>query len=93
MAGFFSLSVALTAQAIAVIAVVRLADNQRGLQGSNVASCRAFSAVFDGEGNFLTFIQGFVAVALDCREVYEYIFAAVVRSDKAKTFICVKPFY
>ena len=35
------------------------------LQRSYVASCRAFSAAFDGEGDFLTFIQGFVAIVLD----------------------------
>jgi len=93
VAGFFSLSVALTAQAIAVIAVVRLADNQRGLQGSNVASCRAFSAVFDGEGNFLTFIQRFVTISHDSREVNEQVFRTVVRSDEAEAFVSVEPFY
>jgi len=83
----------LTAQAVAFIAIVSIADNKRGLQRGNITCSRAFSAAFDGEGDFLSFIQGFIVVALNCREVYEYIFAAVVRRDKAKTFISVKPFY
>ena len=44
------------------------------LQAYNVTSCWAFSAAFDGEGNFLTFIQRFVAIVLDSREVYEHVF-------------------
>jgi len=83
----------LTAQAIAVIATVSVNDNQRGLQWGNVTRCRTFGAIFDGEGNLLTFIKSFVAVALDCREMYEYIFAAIVWSDETKTFIRVEPFY
>jgi|GEM_PF-6436030 len=74
-----------TAQTRVFIAVVNLTDNERGLDNSYVACCRAFSTIFNGEGNLLTFIQSFVAIALNSREVYEYIFATVVRSDKAKT--------
>ncbi|CDN02842.1 conserved hypothetical protein [Klebsiella quasipneumoniae subsp. quasipneumoniae] len=63
------------------------------LQRSYVASCRAFSAAFDGEGDFLTFVQGFVAIVLDSREVYEHVFRAIVRSDEAEAFVSVEPFY
>ncbi len=62
------------------------------LQRSYVASCRAFSAAFDGEGYFLTFVQGFVAIVLDS-EVYEHVFRAIVRSDEAEAFVSVEPFY
>ncbi len=44
------------------------------LQAGYVASCRAFSAAFDGEGHFLTFVQRFVTLVLDSREVYEHVF-------------------
>jgi hypothetical protein len=90
-AGSFHYQQSLSAQAIAFIAIVNVAD--KGLQRSDVAGCRAFRAIFNGERNLLAFIKGLEAVTLDSREMYEYIFAAVVRSDKAKTFICVKPFY
>ena len=63
------------------------------LQAYNVTSCWAFSAAFDGEGNFLTFIQRFVAFVLDSREVYEHVFRAIVRSDEAEAFVSVEPFY
>ena len=43
----------------------------RRLQAGYVTSCRAFSAAFDGEGHFLTFVQRFVTIVLDSREVYE----------------------
>lgn len=85
--GGFFLSQRLTAQAVAFIAIVNACDNQRVLQCSDVCRCRAFCAVFDGEGDLLAFIQGFVAIALNSRKVYEYIFAAVIRRNKAKTFI------
>jgi hypothetical protein len=91
--GFIYYQQSLSAQAIAFIAIVNVADNERGLQRSDVAGCRAFRAIFNGERNLLAFIKGLEVVTLDCREMYEYIFAAIVRSDKAKTFICVKPFY
>jgi hypothetical protein len=63
------------------------------LQAGYVTSCRAFSAAFDGEGNFLTFIQRFVAIVHDSGEVYEYIFRTVIRSDEAEAFVSVEPFY
>lgn len=63
------------------------------LQAGYVASCRAFSAAFDGEGNFLTFVQRFVTIVLDSREVYEHVFRAIVRSDEAKAFVSVESFY
>jgi len=91
--GFFYYQQVLSAQTIVFIAVVSVADNARGLQRGNVTRCWAFGAIFNGEGNLLTFIKSFVVVALDSREMDEYVLAAIVRSDKAKTFIRVKPFY
>lgn len=38
----------------------------------------------------LTFIQGLETVALNCAEVYEYIFAAF-NLDETETFFCVEP--
>lgn len=63
------------------------------LQAGYVASCRAFSAAFDGEGNFLTFVQRFVTIVLNSGEVYEHVFRTVIRSNKAEAFISVEPFY
>gem|GEM_PF-4388334 len=51
----------------------------------------AFLAVLNFELNVLAFSQSFEAITLDCREVYEYIFAAVSRSNEAKTFRLVEP--
>ena len=48
---------------------------------------------FDGEGHFLTFVQRFVTIVLDSREVYEHVFRAIVRSDEAEAFVSVEPFY
>jgi len=86
-AGFFYYQQSLSAQTYVFIAIVNVADNERGLQRCDVASCRAFSAIFNGEGDFLTFIKRFVVITLDSREMHEYIFAAIIGSDKAKTFI------
>ena len=44
-------------------------------------------------GDALVFLQGFEALALDCREVSEQIFAAFVRGDEAKAFGVIEPFY
>ncbi len=41
-------------------------------------------AILDFELNVLAFSQGFEAVTLDCREVYEHVFAAVSRVMKPK---------
>jgi hypothetical protein len=61
------------------------------LDSSYVNSCRAFLAVLNFKLNVLAFGQSFEAVTLDCREVYEYIFAAVSRSNETKTFGLVEP--
>ena len=52
---------------------------------SDVNCCRAFLAVLNFELNALAFSQGFETIALNSREVYEHIFAAVSRSNKTKT--------
>ena len=48
-------------------------------------------AILDFELNVLAFSQGFEAVTLDCREVYEHVFAAVSRGDETETFRLVEP--
>ncbi len=42
--------------------------------------------VSDFELYALTFSQSFETVGLDCREVYEYIFAAIFRSNETESF-------
>lgn len=51
--------------------------------------CRALAAVaacFDVESNFLVIGQTCQACLLDCRDVYENIFAAAFGRDKAEAF-------
>lgn len=57
----------------------------------DVGSLLAFRALRDFEGNLLTFFQGLKALHLNCGEVGEQIFAAVVRSDESKAFGIVEP--
>lgn len=57
----------------------------------NVRSLLALRALRDVKLDFLTFFQGLEAVHLDCGEVSEQIFAAVIRSDKAKAFGIIEP--
>ena len=68
---------------------LRFCAFKQRLQAGYVTSCRAFSAAFDGEGHFLTFVQRFVTIVLDSREVYEHVFRAIVRSDEAEAFVSV----
>ncbi len=48
-------------------------------------------SVLNFELNVLAFSQSFEAVTLDSGEVYEHIFAAISRSNEAKTFRLVEP--
>ena len=63
----------------------------RCLQSDYVCSRRAFGTVSDFELYALTFSQSFETVGLDCREVYEYIFAAIFRSNETESFGLIKP--
>jgi len=56
-----------------------------------VCSRWAFGTVSDFELYTLAFGQSFETVGLDCREVYEYIFAAIFRSNETKAFGLIKP--
>jgi len=51
----------------------------------------AFRALRDFELNFLTFFEGLETVHVDCGEVSEQIFTAVIWSDEAKTFGIIEP--
>jgi len=62
------------------------------LQFYYVLSLWATVALNDVELNFLTFVQSFETVTLDCAEVYEYIVSAFYLNE-TETFFCVKPFY
>ena len=61
------------------------------LGGLNVGCLLAFRALRDFERNLLTFFEGLEAVHLDCGEVSEQIFAAVIRSDKSEAFGVIEP--
>ncbi|AMO49917.1 Cold shock-like protein cspE [Enterobacter sp. FY-07] len=59
---------------------------------SSYVNCsRAFLTVLNFKLNVLAFGQSFETVTLDCREVYEHIFAAISRSNETKTFGLVEP--
>lgn len=59
--------------------------------GLDVGSLLAFRALRDFELNFLTFFEGLETVHVDCGEVCEQIFAAVIWGDEAKTFGIIEP--
>lgn len=61
------------------------------LQFSYVSCLRTTVTFRDFKFYFLTFIQSLEAVALNCGEMYENVFAAFSR-NKTITFLCVKPF-
>jgi hypothetical protein len=61
------------------------------LQADNVSSRWAFSAFGDFKLNALAFSQGFETVALDSREVYEHVFAAIFWSNETESFRFIKP--
>ena len=56
-----------------------------------VNSSRTFLAVLNFELNVLAFCQSFEAITLNSREVYEYVFATICRSNEAKAFSLVEP--
>ena len=56
-------------------------------------SFTAIAASLDFKVNFLVFVQTVQASALYCCYVNKHVFAAIVRCNKAITFVCVKPFY
>jgi hypothetical protein len=53
----------------------------------------AFFALSELKINLLVFTKLCVACCLDFRMVDEQIAAAVIRSDKPITFVCIEPFY
>jgi hypothetical protein len=57
----------------------------------DVGSLLAFRALRDFELYFLTFFEGLETVHVDCREVREQIFAAVIWSDEAETLGIIEP--
>lgn len=63
------------------------------LERNNVRCRGATLPLLNRKFNFLIFVQRAEFIALDGGEMDENVFSAIIRSDKAKTFICVKPFY
>jgi hypothetical protein len=61
------------------------------LHALDVGSLLAFRALRDFELDFLTFFEGLKTVHVDCGEVREQIFAAVIWSDEAKAFGIIEP--
>jgi len=53
----------------------------------------AVTAGFQLVGNFLVVVQAGQACALNSRDVYKHVRAAIVGLNKAEAFSCVKPFY
>ena len=68
-----------------------ICNDARVLRGDNVVGTWAFFALADFEADALVFIQRGVAVHLDLRMMHEQILAAVIGSDKTKTFACIEP--
>lgn len=68
-----------------------LISRVRRLNRSDVDRSRSFLTLFDIERDFLTFVEGFVTVAIDRCVVNEYVFATFFRCDKAKALGCVEP--
>ena len=63
------------------------------LGGLDVGSLLAFGAGGHFEADALIFFQGLEAVGLDFGEVSEEVFAAAVRSNKAKALAVIEPLY
>jgi hypothetical protein len=69
----------------------RMSCAEQKLASLNIGSLLAFRALRDFELNFLTFFQGLKTVHVDCGEVSEQIFTAVIWSDEAKAFGIIEP--
>lgn len=63
----------------------------RDLGALDVGSLLTLGALDDIEGNLLTFLQSLETIHVDGGEVSEKVFAAIIRSDKAKTLGIIKP--
>ena len=61
------------------------------LRSNYVCCLSTLLSLYDLEGYFFCFIQGFISFALDSCVMYEYILTAIFRCDKSKTLCCVKP--
>jgi len=61
------------------------------LQFYNFFCLRTAVSLYNFKLHLLTFVQRFEAVALDCAEVYEYIFSAF-NFDETEAFLSVEPF-
>ncbi|HWG88864.1 MAG TPA: hypothetical protein VN679_13845 [Candidatus Acidoferrales bacterium] len=67
-----------------------IAEFDRALQGPNVFCLPTLLAFGHSEFNRLAFFKAAIAIALNCREVNEYIFTALT-GDKAKALSGVEP--
>src|SRR5271167_245578 len=63
-----------------------------GLDASDVFGLESLRTLHHVELDSLTLVEALVALALDRREVYEYIFPGLAL-DKSKALCCIKPLY
>ena len=63
----------------------------RRLNRRDVDRSRPFLTLFDIERDFLTFVEGFITVAIDRRVVNKHVLTTLFRCDKTKTLGCVEP--
>jgi hypothetical protein len=71
----------------------RIADTPRvGLEAGYVCGLETLGPASNFKFNRLAFVQRFVPVALNGREMHEYIFAGLAL-DESKALAGVKPFY
>ena len=63
------------------------------LAGDHVRRAGTLSTLTDGELDLLVFVKCCVAFGSDFRVVNEEVFAAVIRSNEAKSLARVEPFY
>src|SRR5262245_26954365 len=73
----------------------RSAGDRRTVSGNglDVGGLLALGALGDFERHLLTFLEGLEAAHLDCREVREQIFAAIVRGDEPVAFGIIEPLH
>lgn len=65
---------------------------KRGSRCLDVGRLFALWTLGDFKLHLLAFLQGFETIHLNCREVSEEIFAAIVRSNEAETLGVIEPF-
>jgi len=63
------------------------------LDGLHCACSQALWGLLNLERDFLAFGQGLETASVDCGEMHEHIFAAIIRSDEPETLALVEPLH